>query len=170
MAELLKITLQGGPELVAAIQKKGPRIIEVLRTKITAAMIQLSSYIISQKLHGQMLQHRSGKLAGSIRAIPAVFEGASIIGSVEGGGGPAFYGKFFELESAGGTGGTKPHAIFAVKARALRFVMGGNIHFAKSVQHPGFAARPFMTTSLSENADKIQTDLQAALDAEIQKP
>jgi hypothetical protein len=169
MADLLRITLEGGPQLVDAMQRKGPRITQVLMTKITAAMIMLSSYIVGQKLSGQMLKRRSGKLAGSVRAIPAEIEGTSIIGAVEAGGGPAFYGKFFELESAGGTGGTKPHQIMAVKARALRFVMGGKVYFRKSVQHPGFAARPFMTTSLTENAEKIQTDLQTALNEEIQR-
>lgn len=166
----LEIKLTGGPELIDALEHKGPRIVQVLMSKVNALLFQLQSYIVGQKLSGQMLQRRSGKLAGSIRAVPAILDGANIVGSVEGAGGPAFYGKFFEVESAGGTGGTKAHPIFAVKARALRFIWHGNVHFAKSVQHPGFAARPFMTTSLMENAEKIRTELQAALDKEVQAP
>jgi hypothetical protein len=170
MASLLEIKLTGGPELIDAMQRKGPRIVQVLMSKVNALLFQLQSFIVGQKLSGQMLQRRTGKLAGSIRAVPAILDGASITGSVEGAGGPAFYGKFFEVETAGGTGGTRAHQITAVKARALRFLWHGNVHFAKSVQHPGFAARPFMTSSLLENADKIRTELQAALDKEVQAP
>lgn len=164
---VLRITINVPKPVMEA---KGPRIVQVLATKLTALMIQLQSYIIGQKLSGQMLHRRIGVLAGSIRAIPAIFEGTTIRGAVEGAGGPAFYGKFFELESAGGTGGTKAHAIVAVKARALRFVMGGQIYFRKSVQHPGFAARPFMSTSLTENAADIEAQLNAAVSQVIQEP
>lgn len=50
-------------------------------------------------------------------------------------------------------GGTRPHLIAARNAKALRFVVGGRVVFAKSVQHPGTkpnrypdrARRPFLT-------------------------
>jgi hypothetical protein len=170
MPVILKINLTGGPGLIDALQRKGPRIVQVLTSKLNALLFTLQSYIVSEKLSGQMLKRGTGALSASVRIIPAEFNATNIIGGIESSGGPAFYGKFFEIESAGGTGGTKAHTIMAVKARALRFVMGGEVYFRKSVLHPGFAARPFMTSSLAENAEAIKSELQAALDKEILEP
>ncbi len=46
------------------------------------------------------------------------------------------YDKFVRL-------GTRPHPIFARNAKALRFVTGGRVVFAKSVQHPGTEPNPY---------------------------
>lgn len=45
--------------------------------------------------------------------------------------------------------GTRPHVIRA-RGRALRFVVGGRVVYARSVQHPGTRARPFLTRALQE--------------------
>lgn len=42
--------------------------------------------------------------------------------------------------------GSRPHVIRAVRARALRFVVGGRVVFAKSVQHPGLPPRRLLPT------------------------
>jgi hypothetical protein len=100
----------------------------------------MQGWIVSQELHGQVLKQRSGKLAGSIRMIPATVEGAGVVtGHVEGAGGPAWYGRIFE------EGGTGPFDIVPVSAKALRFIgSDGEVHFAKIVHHPGLPSRPFM--------------------------
>lgn len=157
--------------LVESLREKGPAIIRVLMSKLNELMIQLQSYIVAQKLSGQSLRRQSGRLAGSIRYIPAVLEGTVIVGAVEGAGGPAWYGKLYEDPEAGGTGGVS-HSwqITATKARALSFVVDGRRVFARSVIHPPLAARPFMTPSLDENAGNIEAQLRAALDAELSRP
>lgn len=40
--------------------------------------------------------------------------------------------------------GSSPHVIRPRNAAALRFKIGGRVVFAKSVQHPGVKARPFL--------------------------
>ena len=40
--------------------------------------------------------------------------------------------------------GTRPHMIFPVRARALRFEIGGKIIFSAYVKHPGTQPNPFM--------------------------
>jgi hypothetical protein len=40
--------------------------------------------------------------------------------------------------------GSAPHIIKARKKKALRFVMDGEVVFAKSVRHPGTRPRPFL--------------------------
>ncbi len=168
---MLKITLTGGPQFVEKLKAKGPTIAEVLRSKLNAALFNLQSYIVTSKLSGQMLKRRTGKLAGSIRVVPASFEGTSIVGAVEGAGSVAWYGKLYESQDAGGTGGV-PHSwqIIASKARVLSFIGGdGNRVFVRRVMHPPIAMRPFMSSSLTEKAEEIKAELQAALDAEIAK-
>lgn len=48
--------------------------------------------------------------------------------------------------------GTRPHVIRPKRARALRFVVGGQVVFARVVQHPGTKANPFLTRALREVA------------------
>lgn len=50
----------------------------------------------------------------------------------------AKYSKFVES-------GTRPYVIVPVRATALRFVINGQVIFAKKVRHPGSAARSFMS-------------------------
>src|SRR6266550_4389580 len=130
-----------------------------------------SEYIVSQKLSGQALKRQTGVLAGSIRYVPATLEGTSIVGAVEGAGGPAWYGTLYEDVSAGGTGGVSHSwTITATKARALSFLVDGKRLYRRNVTHPALSARPYMTPSLEENADEIETQLRGALDAELNKP
>jgi hypothetical protein len=169
---MLNISFQEDSDrrLVETLQAKGPALIVALTVKLNALMIRLQSYIVTSKLSGQLLRRQSGKLAGSIRAIPAQLEGTQIIGAIEGGGGPAFYGKFYEYTSAGGTGGTQAFPVFAVKARALAFLVDGKTVFAKRVMHSAIGPRPFMTEALDEKAPEIDAELQSTLDEEIDKP
>lgn len=132
------------------------------------------SYIVANELHGQVLNQRSGKLAGSIRALPATQEGTSIVGRVEGAGGPAWYGRGFEED------GFKPHDIVPVNGKALRFAAGGgdrwfsafggkDIVFAKKVHHPGSPPRPFMGPALEARTPEIVAAVELAIGEVLSK-
>lgn len=41
-------------------------------------------------------------------------------------------------------GGTKAHIIKPKRARALRFMLNGNVIYSKKVKHPGTKAKPFL--------------------------
>jgi hypothetical protein len=148
---------------IEALRSKPSRAIAVLQTKLNALLFQLSSYIVGQKLSAQVLHRRTGVLAGSVRAIPAHLEGTKLVGAVQAGGGPAFYGRVHEY------GGPRAYQIIAVKARALAFLSHGKQVFAQSIMHPPAIQRAFMRPSLDENAGNIRAQLQAALDAELNK-
>ncbi len=165
---MLNISFEGSDvRVVEVLQSKGPQIIQVLTTKLNQLMLQLRSYIVSSKLSGQYLKRRTGILAGSVNVVPATFQGTQIVAGVEAGSGPAFYGKFYEEISAGGTGGTAAFQVFATKARALAFMMDGKRVFARSVMHPAMATRPFMTSALEEKAAEIEAGLRAAVDGVV---
>jgi hypothetical protein len=131
------------------------KILQDLKVQVDIEDIHLQSYIVQNKLSGQVLNHRSGTLSDSIRAIPAVIEGSKVTGHVEGAGGPAFYGRFFE------EGGKGPYEIRPVRARCLAW-MGddGAMVFAMRVMHPAIPHLPFMQPSLDENRDRINTNLK----------
>ena len=57
------------------------------------------------------------------------------------------------------TGGTRPHEIRPVTAKALRFNVGGRVVFAKKVNHPGTKPNPFHVKTLNEELPVIQSIL-----------
>jgi hypothetical protein len=163
MAKMLEITLKSDlQKLHAALKAKPLAIVNAIEGRLNAVLYQLAAYIVREKLSGQMLKRRTGILAGSVRVEAAKIIGTQIIGKVHAGEGTAFYGAILEEGSAA-------HQIFAVKARALKFVTNGKEVFAKSVMHPGTMAAPFMRSSLQENEANIRTQLQQALDEELNR-
>lgn len=48
--------------------------------------------------------------------------------------------------------GTRPHVIRPRRAQVLRFNVGGQVVFARVVNHPGTRARPFLDRALREVA------------------
>jgi hypothetical protein len=161
---LLNIYLKSDPhKLVDALKRKPLEIVNAIESRLNAILYQLAGYIVRDKLSGQVLKRRTGILAGSVRVEAAKIIGAQIIGKVHAAEGPAFYGAVHEH------GGNAAYEIMAVKARALKFMMGGREVYAKSVMHPAAMARPYMRPSLLENESNIREQLQAALDEEMQK-
>ena len=83
--------------LIESLGHKGQGAIRAIVGKITEMTLRLQRHIQTEKLEGQVLQHRTGKLINSIRALPVRLEGDSIVGEVQGAGGPAWYGRVHEF-------------------------------------------------------------------------
>lgn len=155
---MLSISFKGDQRrFIQAMRSKGPRIIQVLTTKLTGSMLKLASYVQTKKLSGQVLNARTGNLRASVRAIPAHLEGTKLEAGVEAAGGTAFYGAFHEY------GTSRPYEIRAVNGRALSFVMGGKQRFFASVIHPPIKQRAFLAPSIEENIDSIMSDLRTGV-------
>jgi hypothetical protein len=158
---MLTFSYDGSNQRVAAaLRAKGPQIIEAVLRKMNSLTLQLQAKIVGEKLQGQVLQHRTGKLAGSIRMIPAVVEGESVVGAVEGGGGPAFYGRVHEY------GG-----MFNVKGRMITEVFGRKVkspHESRAYTAT-FPERSFMRTSLEEMRQRFFEGLTQATNEGLQK-
>jgi hypothetical protein len=162
MSYFLKFTLSGDPTFKERMRTLGPRVIDVLSTKLNGLMFQLSSFIVSTKLSGQILHRKTGALAGSVRvSSPAMLVGGVIKGTVSAGG-PPLYARALESGSRG-------HQIFATKARALSFMTHGKRVFAKSVSHPGNIAYQYMRLSAKQAGDEIRVALEDAVNREIGK-
>lgn len=143
-------------QVVSEIQRRKPTILEAVRLKMDGLNIALQSHIVADKLSGQVLHHRSGKLANSVRVNPAKIDGDTISGSVEAAGGPAGYGKLHEY------GTDKPYRIVPINKKALAFLLDGKQVIVKSVLHPPIKERSFARSSFAEMQDSIVTGIQAA--------
>lgn len=131
-------------------------------------MAQLASRIVNEKLSGKMLNVQTGRLRDSIAVEKARETGSSIVAGVVGVSAPPHYGRLLDIPAVRGTGGV-PHVwqIVATPRRALRFLNEGREVYAKSVFHPPLSMRQFMSSALSEDATRIKTALQQALDSEL---
>jgi len=68
---MLRIDFDGSDQrLLAYIRSRMPVLREALRIKMTGLMIALQAHIVGEKLSGQVLHHRTGKLIDSIRLDP----------------------------------------------------------------------------------------------------
>lgn len=155
---MIRIEFKGDVEFIERIRSKGPRLVQVLTVKLNQLMAQLSNYIVSQKLSGQVLNRRTGILAGSVHPVLASQAGTDLVAAVESSAPPATYGRVHEY------GGTRAYPIVATKARALAFLMDGKKVFARSVTHPPAKERSFMRSSLLDMKAEIESELLESLD------
>jgi hypothetical protein len=143
---------------VESLLARGPQFLKKLVDTMNVLAFKLQSHIVTDKLNGQVLHHRKGILAGSIRVTPAAVDSSSSIGAeVLGGGGVAWYGRVHEY------GGDGPYVIEATNKKALRFMVGGKVVFAKRVNHPPLPMRSFMRSSLDDQRAEIAERLQLAM-------
>lgn len=124
--------------------------VEVLRQKLEAK--------IKGKLTGQVLNRRSGALFRSIFS-ERIDQGNAIYGRAASSGDV----KYAAIHEFGGK--TPAHDIIPTKAKALAFIVGGKMQFAKIVHHPGsvMPERSFMRSSLSDMRDEIVSGLKSAV-------
>jgi hypothetical protein len=143
------------PDDLENLATKPELLVRVIKSKVQRLVLLLQQKIKREKLQGQVLQHRTGKLDRSIIALPVEVEGAVVTGEVQGAGPPAQYGQIQE------TGGERAYTIVPVSKKALAFVAtGGAKAFAKKVEHPAIKQRSFMRSSLEEMQAEIISDLQ----------
>jgi len=143
--------------LSAGLDRLPSQVSAAVEAKMAAATAELQRHVVDDKLHGQMLNARTGRLASAVeRGIEA--KGGSIVGEV-------FVNDrvpYAAILEHGGS--TPPHDIVPDKAKALAFAMGGKHVFARVVHHPGsrFPARPYLTSALNDETDGIAAALKSA--------
>jgi len=158
----LKVTIEGGDRVAKFIKDRLPTVTEAVVVRMNALLIRLQTYIVGQKLSGQVLHHRSGHLIDSIRLEPPqpVIEGTRVIGGVQGAGPIAWYGKIHEY---GGTFGVKEHVRKALSPKGMAYERTIKAH---SVTFP---ERSFMRSSVTDMRDQIVAGLQGAINEALSK-
>lgn len=155
---MITLNLVGVNETVVAVKQRGPRIVGEIARRVNASLIELQSYIVGSKLSGQVLKHRSGKLANSIRVNKAHDIGSGVLeGSVQGGGGPAFYGRIHEY------GGSFIAARRLKRPPHLVTRRGGERVMTGSPYGIRFAERSFMRTGFAERQAAIMKNIREGI-------
>jgi len=145
--EEARVRLDGLPAaLDAALSAKAGELASALTDRVKA-----------DKLSGGVLNAQSGALQASIAANVAA-DGDEIVASV----GSTGDIKYAAIQEYGGR--TAAHEILPIKARALAFMNGGGLRFARKVDHPGSAIpeRSYLRSSLEEMSDEIAAALSEA--------
>lgn len=109
-----------------------------LKPAISRLISELSEY--TEKTMQEEAPERTGALRKSIRKTVSGFE-AEI-------GPQAPYAVYLEY-------GTRPHAITPVRARVLRFEVGGEVVFTRLVHHPGSKPNPFLRRTTDKTMRKV---------------
>jgi len=159
---VIEFSVQGGDQLLESYQRKQAEMVAALLQQMNVEHAALGRYIQTEKLSGQVLHRVTGKLADSVRLVPASQQGTVIEGGVASAGGAAWYGRLHEY------GTSRSYQIVPISKQALAFVSGGTQVIVKSVLHPPIQQRAFMAPSLEENRASIVAGLQGAIDHTIQ--
>lgn len=123
-------TLKGSPEL--------RRRLRAIKTAFKPVARQWADETVA--LMKPAIPVRTGKTRRSIRRGRATTKSAKVVGS--------YVTNFIDA-------GTKAHTIVPKKGKTLRFEVGGRPVFAKKVNHPRVAARPFKKAAASVALQKI---------------
>ena len=128
---MISLQIQGDKELIALFIRLPDVVQRAMVAKMSQQAEALSEYVKYQKLSGQSLRMKTGRLRASIFA--RVYSGSRTVQMTVGSRGV----DYAAIQEYGGT--TRPHTIFPDKMRALRFVSEGQERFAANVHHPGSA-------------------------------
>jgi len=155
---MLSLSVDGADALRARLDAYPAMLTSELAAKAQALASALADKVKSEKLAGEVLQSRSGALADSIQA--EVTSDAEDIEATVGSFGDV---KYAAIQEYGGK--TSAHEILPDKGSVLAFVAGGELHFARKVEHPGsrIPARSYLGSSLEEMSDEIVATLTATV-------
>ena len=156
---MFNVQLEGKEALTARLDAMPASVRAALEVKVQALAIKLQGHVVRDKLHGQVLNQRTGNLARSIQPDAPITEGEGVYGRVFSSGDV----KYAKIQEYGGT--TPAHDILPNKADVLAFVIGDRKVFAKVVHHPGskIPERSYLRSSLADMAEEITKGLKLAV-------
>jgi hypothetical protein len=170
----------GDQRIVARLSSLISPVLDAMVNAMDAQMISLEGYIRANKLEGNPLQHRSGRLQSSVNYVPAtIVDDTTVEGSVNGGGGLAPYGIVHEeggtfqipeytrrsaRSASGGVVRLLTKGGLTSQRRQINFVRTDIVVHAHPATYP---QRSFMRAGLDEQSANILENLQTAYAAAI---
>jgi len=121
-----------------------------LKPAISRLINELSEY--AEKAMREEAPERTGALKRSIRRTVSGFE-SEISPQVS-------YVVYVEY-------GTRPHTITPVRAKVLRFEVGGEIVFTRLVHHPGAKPNPFVRRTAEKTMRKVPSAWRSVWEAAV---
>lgn len=145
-------TLVGDKELIAELESMPNRVHEELLKAVSSMAVRLETYIKEDKLEGQVLKHKSGKLWQSIQH-DVEDQGTSVYGQVFSAGDIKYAG----LHEYGREVREHTRRVTAVFGHAPKFPIWANVKAFKMPE------RSFMRSALADKQDEITDGLAAAV-------
>lgn len=162
---IVNIVVNGDKEVIAKFKSMPAAVHAALLQKVYELSLKLEAHVKKNKLSGQVLGRKSGRLIRSI--------GSKVLQTPQSVFGIVFqssdvpYGAIHEYG-----GKTGAHLIVPKKAKVLAFAgKGGGQVFARKVNHPGstFPERSYMRSSLRDLSTEISTGMKEAIVRGAQK-
>ena len=154
---MFNVTLEGEAELMERLESMPAAVQEELKEVVVASAENLRSHIVNEKLHGQVLHQRSGKLANSITVDGPVMDAETIYGRVFSSG----HVKYAAIHEYGGT--------FTLPGRPLKLPShlarrkDGSMAMTGTPYTVTTPERSFMRSSLADMRGEISKDLKDAI-------
>jgi len=151
-------------QVVAMLKVLGPKIVTALSAQMDFLMIKLQAHIVTDKLEGQVLNHVSGKLIGSVITNPVELKADILTAMVTSSSGPAWYGRLHEY---GGIFNAKPKVLKNPSHMVKR--KNGTRAMTGSAYTITFPERSFMRSSHREMTEEIISKLNMTLKRVVEK-
>lgn len=143
------LRLVGTQKFLSNMKRLERRVPDAARMSMYSATELLRGYIVKNKLSGQKLKVRTGRLRSGIQK---EVRGSKdeVVGRV---GTNVKYGRIHELG-----GPVRDTIIYPVKAKALRFYIGTKLIIVRAVHMPAFAIKPkyYIKSSMREMAGRLR--------------
>lgn len=139
--------------LVGSFEEKQGELLSSLTVKMNDLAVQFAARV-SEKLSGDLLEVRSGKLLKSVQVTPAAISEGMIGAAVSAGGPTAPYGIVQEV------GVEHAWNIMPVDKKSLRFMLGGQEVFAMLSRHKPLPGKHFMELTAEEMQEQILTQIE----------
>lgn len=155
---MISMVLTGDRALIARFERMPAAVQAALLRKVHELSLRLVHFIQTQKLSGQVLNRKSGRLMRSIGS--KVEQSAKAVFGVVFQSSDVPYGAIHEFG-----GRTAAHVILPKKASVLAFNWKGANVFFRRVNHPGsvFPERSYMRSGLRDMSTEISLGLKAAV-------
>lgn len=103
-----------------------------------------------------LFKDRTGELRGTLDIVDTGAYAKRVIARAK-------HGRYIES-------GTKAHVILPKNAPMLRFVIGGRVVFARRVNHPGTAKRPFMENAAQAGSQAMSVVMREGAERAVNYP
>jgi phage gpG-like protein len=153
MSKSFNIEFSGSLE--EALRFDPGRFYGAVENKMAALMDRLREKITGEKLSGQVLARRTGRLAGSVTEPTITRDDAIITGEITAG-----EGVLYALPHEFGGAGSYP--IKAVNKQALRMMLDGKETFRKMVLHKAALKRSYFYSAVEEMREEFIAGLKQA--------
>lgn len=155
MADLLPVKVEGVEDVSAKLAGAPPKVKQAVRRAIEESAIRVTAGA-KAKLTDDVLRVRTGRLRRSVHYVMGGSDDAP----------QAAIGTNLEYAGIHEFGGqTRAHVIEALNAKALMFQVGGQVVFAKRVNHPGskIPERSYLRSTLGEQSSEIKARIDEAV-------